>query len=95
MIRYEYECEKCQHVWDDFRRMADRETPLNEPCPNCKELGFVKQLIGSPAARIDMALRSQFTKAKGGMKEVMQKIANSPGVKRTYAEKELKSKYGL
>jgi putative FmdB family regulatory protein len=95
MIRYEYECDKCQHVWDEFLRLANREKPLSEPCPNCKELGCVRQLIGTPSVAVDAVFRGGFTKAKGGMKEVMQKIAESPGVKRTFAERELKSKYGL
>ena len=41
MPTYEYECQKCGHVFEEFQKMTDE--PLKE-CPEC--LGKVKRLIG-------------------------------------------------
>jgi putative FmdB family regulatory protein len=47
MPTYEYQCKKCQHLFDVFQSMSDE--PLKE-CPECK--GEVKRLIGSGSGMI-------------------------------------------
>ena len=47
MPTYEYQCKKCEHVFDVFQSMTDE--PLKE-CPECK--GEVKRLIGSGSGLI-------------------------------------------
>ena len=36
MPNYNYECRKCQHIWEQFESMADSELPTKKPCPKCK-----------------------------------------------------------
>jgi len=47
MPTYEYECQRCGHVFERFQRMT--EEPLKR-CPQCR--GKVKRLIGSGAGII-------------------------------------------
>ena len=39
MPLYEYECEDCHEVFDELRRAADREKPIE--CPECGGDGHV------------------------------------------------------
>ena len=41
MPTYTYECTKCNHVFDGQYTIADRETPLLEPCSSCDESGSI------------------------------------------------------
>jgi len=47
MPTYDYRCEACEHVFEEFQNMTD--DPLEE-CPKCK--GSVKRLIGGGAGII-------------------------------------------
>lgn len=47
MPTYDYECQKCKHVFEIFQSMNDK---LIEKCPRCK--GKVKRLIGGGAGII-------------------------------------------
>lgn len=44
MPTYEYECQKCGHLFELFQSMSD---PLRKRCPECR--GAVKRLIGTGA----------------------------------------------
>ncbi len=44
MPTYEYECQKCGHVFEKFQSMSD---PRLKRCPECR--GAVKRLLGSGA----------------------------------------------
>ncbi len=44
MPTYEYECQRCKHVFERFQSMTD--TPLQR-CPKCR--GKVRRMIGSGA----------------------------------------------
>ena len=47
MPTYDYECQKCKHVFEVFQSMSDK---LIEKCPRCK--GKVKRLISAGAGII-------------------------------------------
>jgi len=42
---YEYKCHSCGHIFEKSVRLADREVPINSPCPECNEMA-VEQFIG-------------------------------------------------
>ncbi len=48
MPRYDYQCKKCEHIFERTLKIADRHSPSNESCPHCNEIGFVEMYIGSP-----------------------------------------------
>lgn len=45
MPKYDYTCSKCEQKFDRFLSISNRELPLTEPCPSCKELGTVSKEI--------------------------------------------------
>jgi putative FmdB family regulatory protein len=48
MPLYGFQCAKCDHSFSDVLKVDDRNKPLDEPCPNCKESGGVTKTIGAP-----------------------------------------------
>lgn len=80
MPTYDFKCEKCEHLFESFRSIADRDAPCSSPCPHCKKSGGVRRdFIGSPAAAVDMNLTPG-----ADFKEVMKKV--SKGVPKRYRE---------
>lgn len=37
MPTYDYQCDKCGHIFDEFLSMEDMKRPETEPCPYCQE----------------------------------------------------------
>jgi putative FmdB family regulatory protein len=46
MPLYDFECEKCNHNYEEFYTIAEMDKPLNEPCPNCKKNGSIIRIVG-------------------------------------------------
>jgi putative FmdB family regulatory protein len=36
MPNYNYECSKCEKVWEEIHPITDRDAPTKLPCPFCK-----------------------------------------------------------
>lgn len=45
---YVYFCRSCEHTFDEFYRVADREEPLSKPCPNCNKENQIAIHLGTP-----------------------------------------------
>ncbi len=43
---YEFECENCDHIWEDIMSYKD---PIPEICPECHVHGWITKLISVPA----------------------------------------------
>lgn len=43
---YEFECQKCEHIWEDIMSFKD---PIPEQCPECLEFHQVIKLVSLPA----------------------------------------------
>ena len=37
MPNYNYECSKCEMVWDEIHPIVDKDKPTTLPCPHCKK----------------------------------------------------------
>ena len=76
MPLYDFECEKCNHYYEEFHTIADMDKPLKNPCPFCKETGHVIRIVGSPNSvdpvRLE-ATKGRLTTTKD-FKEVMTRI---------------------
>jgi putative FmdB family regulatory protein len=72
MPTYEYNCSNCDITFEKFIRIAMRNRPLEEPCPECKVQGLVKQVIGSP--KIVYETGDVVGRTDDGFKEVLSKI---------------------
>lgn len=45
MPLYDYQCQACNHKWEQFASIANREGPLQEPCPKCGTEGSVSKVV--------------------------------------------------
>ena len=73
MPAYTYRCEACKHEFERVYKIADRDLPINEPCPSCNTQGQVlKTISGAPS--LGDPVRLGIRKTDQGFKEVMQKI---------------------
>ena len=74
---YEYACKSCDHSFEQVRKIAERNEPCLERCPECGKLD-VSQKIG--AVTLGDAHRMGVTKPAAGFNEVLRNIsAVSPG----------------
>ncbi len=48
MPKYDYQCKKCEHIFERNLKIADRYSPYSESCPSCSENGHIEMYIGSP-----------------------------------------------
>lgn len=95
MPNYEYICNECNHTFEEFLSISKRKQPEKNPCPNCQKIGSVAHTILSiPGVAIDKNHRVDGD-AKGGFRDVMQKIISNPSIKGTRAERYYKNRYGL
>jgi putative FmdB family regulatory protein len=53
MPTYEYQCRACHHAFTDIKKIADRDLPCGEPCPQCRkrkvERGISAPVMGADA----------------------------------------------
>ena len=43
---YEYKCNECEHTFDDYLSVSDRDKPLKQPCPECGVKSVTKRSGG-------------------------------------------------
>ena len=66
---YEYQCEKCLKSWEDVLPISQRDTPLAQPCPQCKKRKCVRRGVSVCTMGVDA------TKGPGSeFKQLMDKI---------------------
>lgn len=58
MPTYEYKCKSCNIVFEKILRIADRENPIKEECPECKSINSVERYI---SASTDVAWSDSYT----------------------------------
>jgi putative FmdB family regulatory protein len=47
MPLYQYKCSNCNHSFDAFKKIVDRDEPCEIPCSECSEIQ-IKKVIGAP-----------------------------------------------
>lgn len=70
MALFDLECSKCNHVFEGHVRLS--EDKYSEPCPNCKESGFVEKVFlqATPlVSGVNLA-----AKVPSGFKDVLKKL---------------------
>jgi putative FmdB family regulatory protein len=92
---YDYKCDKCEHIFEEMLKVADRKKPERKKCPGCGASGGVKQHIsGGVGVAIDKNMRVDGN-ATGGFRDAMQKIIESPGIKHSRRADYYKTRWGL
>lgn len=81
MPYYDYFCSGCDHEFNEYHKIADRNIPSEKPCPKCGE-ARIQQKIGAPG--IGDPVRLGLKKPQGTFREVMQEMKKKvPGNKLT------------
>jgi putative FmdB family regulatory protein len=77
---YQFACTKCNHVFDQYLKIEERELPTKDKCPNCKKKGVQRdynnfsQTIGSDATLTpDRATGGRWNELMGRMKKGLSK----------------------
>ena len=52
---YEFNCESCDHTFEVFSNMNDRDKPLSDPCPECSKK-TVQRSVGMFQAGADVTM---------------------------------------
>jgi len=50
---YEYKCGGCEHVFDEYLTVSDRDKPLKQSCPECGKRSVTK-LVSAATMGVDM-----------------------------------------
>ncbi len=75
---YEFECSECTHGFEQMETIANRNNPLEEPCPRCGYEGNVIRLISGSEICDPVSLGVR--KVPKGYNEVIKNIKKSyPG----------------
>jgi hypothetical protein len=77
-MTYTYKCVKCNHEWDCSLPMADRDTPIGQPCVQCKQDGVKRIISFAPSITSESAMTLQ-QRAGSGWNDVLTKIKNKSG----------------
>lgn len=77
MPTYVYRCGSCEVEFEKYCPISMRNKPLDEPCPDCRSEGSVKQVIGAP--KIVSGVKGLSGNTPSGFKEVLKSIDNKYG----------------
>ena len=81
MPTYDYQCEACNHQFDQFQSIASRDAPCEEPCPECNETKVRRGWFNAPVGGVDATLTPD--KATGGQwSQLMDQMKKSKVVGR-------------
>lgn len=81
MPLYEFKCEKCNHVFDQFLNSDDRKNPLSEMCPECGEANSVFRLYSSGGFIDPGILNADKNMEKSGVLSALERIRDNSGEK--------------
>ncbi len=77
IMLYDYQCSKCDHVFERSLKITDRELPLFEACPNCERVGYVQKVILTPTEfGSSERLSAGNVKISDGFKDVLTAVKN-------------------
>lgn len=69
---YNYSCVSCNHDFDRFLSISNRDNPITEPCPNCSKLEVTKSLN-----RMNMFQFEKNLKPDDTFKDILKQIAKN------------------
>ena len=74
MPNYDYKCDTCDNVFEEFHSIADRNIPVGKICgePNCE--GKIESKIGFPGFAYDNIKTKHSKKEPGWFREKMQEM---------------------
>ena len=46
MPTYDYKCNACENIWEEFSLINDRDKPTENPCPECGKEEVIREISG-------------------------------------------------
>ena len=97
MPTYEYECRECNHQFESFQWVDSRSAPEKEVCPKCGKKkvkqGYVSTNGSAPSMKMDDNMAIDKYHNEGGFADAMERVCQSPTVKGTKYEAQLRAKH--
>ena len=74
MPMYEYTCDSCNHNFEEYLSIDNRENPTKEPCPECGKEN-VRKGVSATTMGVDMNMKlpGWFQDKISGMKDITPK----------------------
>lgn len=72
MPLYQYKCDLCNHQFEEFKSISNREVPKSQPCPSCWGLGSVDQMVCAPMVCDPIRVRG--IPVNGQLRDKLQQI---------------------
>lgn len=76
MPTYAYQCSACEHVEEKRMKIAERNDPIKEPCPECGCTEERKMLLGAPRVVSGVSVTD---KRPDGWRDVLKKVHGASG----------------
>lgn len=85
MALYNYQCSDCGHIFEQSKKIADRDIVSLDFCPSCNAEGNITRMLGAPLVAYSIATAGYGRGAGDGWKEVLNKIHSAPGARSGYS----------
>ena len=72
MPTYDYQCNACEYIFDEFNTITARDEPCAAPCPKCAKCDVRRGYINAPSGAVDTTMSAE-TQAPG-FNEVMERM---------------------
>ena len=72
MPTYDYKCNACEKLWEEFSHINNRDMPTEKPCPECGKKEVIREISG-----YGICVDTNITPNKvtgGAWNELMQKM---------------------
>jgi putative FmdB family regulatory protein len=72
MPSYLFACKSCSHQFEKVSKIADRDIPVSEPCPECGKIEVTREFTPTPMSYGINGVGS--LRVPQGFREVLQKV---------------------
>ena len=73
MPLYEFQCESCEHYWEEQLTIDNRNKPTEANCPECDTMGSVHKILSS-APGIGDPIRLGLRKPNEGHRDILREM---------------------
>ena len=82
MPTYEFRCDDCDVLFEEYLSISNRDKPLKCPCPKCSSMGVKRAFESFPTVGYDTTL-----KPTGEFKEIIDTIKNNGQVPKRFHDR--------
>ena len=82
MPTYEFRCDDCDVLFEEYLSISNRDKPLKCPCPKCQSMGVKRAFESFPTVGFD-----QTVKPSSEFKEILDTVKNNGQVPKRYHDR--------